>query len=281
MILKRRGLGRVLGAAAALLVGLFGLVGEARAAFYAYSVQQTSGYTFTGASVGPVSPNTSSSSAQMASPTGFDSHVGTLDALEAFVGPGGKPPENTFTPKGMVDADYSRGDALLTQGPFTTNNVAELFLAGAGNAQGAGAWSASAPITLSSSGAVSLTFDFTNQLSVVNTGAPFPGTVQASYTYNFNIQDAGGTVVFSSSPTAVNRSISLISPGSTTLPGAGTVTITSGTLAAGTYTATISGSENVFASAVSPVPEPSSCVLLCLGGLSALTLARRRRARLV
>jgi hypothetical protein len=31
----------------------------------------------------------------------------------------------------MTTPDYSRGDALITQGPLTTSNVAEAFLGGA------------------------------------------------------------------------------------------------------------------------------------------------------
>ena len=53
MIFMSKRPGRLLAGASALAL-LVGLGGEARANFYAYSVQQTSGYTFTGATVGTI-----------------------------------------------------------------------------------------------------------------------------------------------------------------------------------------------------------------------------------
>ena len=173
------------------------------------------------------------------------------------------PAENTFTPKGQTTPDYSRGDALVTLAPsaFTTNNVAELDLDALGNATGAGSWAVSAPLTLAGAGSVSLSFGFTNQLTVINAG-PLPAIVQASYSYTFNLQDSSGALVFSSAPAALNHAISLIAPGSVSLPGSGTVTITSGTLAAGSYTMTLSGTENVFANVT---PEPAGLLLFGTG----------------
>jgi hypothetical protein len=266
------------------VVGCLCLAGTARADFYAYGVQQTSGYTFTGATVGTLSPNSLSSAAQTATPAGADAHVGTTDVLESYVGPAaGKPPENTFTPKGLTTPSYARGDALLSFVPGTpvTSNVAELYMVGGGpgtNAAASGSWSLSAPIAVTTIGgsALSLTFAYVNTLSVIHTGLP-PGVVQASYSYTFTVQDAAGAIIFTSSPTAVNNTISLLVPGATTLPGSGSLTITTGTLGVGTYTATISGTETVFANAV---PEPSTVVLMGLGiaGVAG-TVARRRLAR--
>jgi hypothetical protein len=262
--------------APAVLALFAGLTGAARADFYAYSVQQTSNYSFTGATAGTLTPGTTTSAVQVASISGFDSHVGGLDAAQAYVGPaGGKPPENTFTPKGQVDAPYARGDALLTLPPnaATTNNVAELFLTEPGSASATGAWSISASLTLAADGTVSLSFDFTNQLTLVHTGLP-PGTVQASFTYNFTIQDAAGNVVFSSAPSQINHSVSLTAQGMVDVPGSGSITITSTTLTAGTYRGTISGVETVFANAV---PEPSSVALVALGVVGLGGVAVRRR----
>jgi hypothetical protein len=265
--------------AVAVAAALALLAGTARADFYAYAVQQTTGYTFTGATVGVLSPNSISSAAQTATPAGADAHVGTTDVLQSYVGPAaGKPPENTFTPKGLTTPSYARGDALLSFLPGTpvTSNVAELYMVdgGAGtNAGASGSWSLSAPIAVTTAGALTLSFLYTNQLTVIHTGTP-PGVVQASYSYTFTVQNAAGTVVFTSSPTAINNTISLLGPGATTLPGAGTMTITTGTLATGTYTATISGTETVFANAV---PEPSTVVLMGLGVAGVAGAGARRR----
>jgi len=247
----------------------------ARASLYSYAQQQTSGYVVSGATLGPISPNSSSSSAQIASPTGFDSHVGTTDTLESYVGPPLKPGENSFVPKGTTNPDYSRGDALVTLAPaFSTNNVAETFLGGTGNAQGAGGWSASSTLTVpAGAGPASITFQYSNSLIVTEAGAP-TGTVQATYSYNLNLQDTAGNIVFSTSPNQVNKSISLLTTGSTAIPGTGALTITFPTLSPGNYTLTINGNEQVFANAV---PEPTTmCAMLTPDLL--VTLRRRQRS---
>jgi len=268
-----------------LLTGVAGVVlaavlaGGARADLYAYAVQQTSGYTFSGATVGTLFPLSSSSGAQVGSPSGSEAHTGGFDTLESYAGPAaGRPPENTFTPLGLVGADYVRGDALVTAAPspFGTNNVAEAFLAGVGNSAGSGSWAVTAPISLAASGALTLTFNYTNQLTVINTGSPFPGVAAADYGYTFTIRNSLGQTVFTSSPGAINDNVSLATVGSVNLPGSGTISITSGTLAAGIYTGTISGSEHTFLSAV---PEPASVTSLALGAALLAGAGLRKRLR--
>lgn len=264
------------------VMAFFGTAEVAHAALYGYSVQLTSNYTFTGSglTVGPIFPLSSSSAAQNtgATPPGADAHAGTLDVLQSYVGPGGgKPPENSFGPKGLTTPDYSRGDALITAAPaaFSTNNVAELYLASPfGTAAGAGSWSVSASLTLSATGTITLGFDYTNLLTVINSTPG--GSVQADYSYVWTIRDSSGAVVFSASPTAVNQSVSLTAPGSISTPGAGTVSIVSIALAPGTYTGTISGTENVFATAV---PEPTTLTLLAMGGAGLFGFRYRRTRR--
>jgi hypothetical protein len=270
---------RSLLAGAAGLTLIAGSSGVARAGFYAYAVEQTTNNSLTGGTVGTFTPLSSTSAAQVGSVSGSEAHTGTFDALQSYVGPGPRPAENTFTPVGQVNPDYARGDALITPGSagFGTNNVAEAFLAGAGNSAGSGSWAVSAPVTLTTAGVLTLSFNFTNQLTLVNTGSPFPGTVAADYGYTFTVQNSAGAVVFTSSPSAVNHNASLGTAGSVNLPGSGTVTITTDTLAAGSYTATISGSEHTF---ISAVPEPGSLALIAIGvGLLGGVRFRKRLSR--
>ena len=239
----------------------------ARAAVYAYSRQETSGYHITGGLIGILTSNVSSSAVQTAQPSGFEAHTGIVDADQSYVGPPGtRPVENMLNSKGMTTPDYSRGDALaLGNGVITTANVAELYLTTPGNASAAGSWSLSGPFTVSIAGPASLSFNFLNILTVESTG-PAGDTVQANYSYNLSLHDAAGAVVFTSSPTQLVQSVSLFSAGSKDLQTAGTLAITTGTLGPGMYTITLSGTENVFGNLV---PEPAGGTLFgfCLAGL--------------
>lgn len=258
---------------------ILGLAAGARADFYAYSYQKTSGYTFSGATVGAITPLSSTSDALIGTPSGSEAHTGSVDALQSYTGPTGtRPAENTFTPLGQVHPDYARGDSLLVLSPtvLTTQNVAESYINSAGNSAGAGAWSLSAQITVGSASALTLSFSYTNQLTLNNNPAGgLVGTVSADYGYTFTIQDASGNTVFTSSPKEVNRAVSLSMAGMVNRPDTGTITITSGTLAAGTYTGTLTGTNNVH-TLVRAVPEPASLALLATGfGLFALRKPRK------
>jgi hypothetical protein len=154
----------------------------------------------------------------------------------------------------------------------STNDVAELYLNSLGNSSGSGAWSLSAPLTLTSIGAVTLTFNFANELQLLNDGN---GTAQGKYSFNVSIQTPTGGVVFDESPSSVNRSLSLLSAGSIDSISSGTVVLTSNTLSAGSYFITVSGNESAFGS-VTQVPEPATLSVIGLGCVA--LLARRRRA---
>jgi len=265
---------------AALGIASVGASTSARASFYGYAVEQTNTYTFSGATVGTFSPGSSTSAAQIGSPSGSEAHTDVADALQSYVGPpGGRPAENTFTPKGQVTPDYARGDTLVTVPPagITTNNVAESFMVTAGgNSAAAGSWSLSAPITVSTAGAFTTTFNYTNQVTVIHTGVP-GGTVAADFGYTLTIRDSTGAVVFTSSPNAVNANASLTALGSISTPGSGTLSITSGVLAVGTYTLSIAGTEDTF---INSVPEPGSIALMGIGMVSMVGYAIRRRKAL-
>jgi len=241
------------------------MAGDVQAASYGYAFQNTSGFTFSGASIGTLTTQTSTSaqSAAGAIPSGLAGDIEPMDALQAYVGNPPVPGQNVFTPVGPSNPDYARGDVLITPA-FSISNVAEGFLTPPGAATATSAWTVSAPITLSASGTVTLGFNFSNALNVSLTDGP--GLASANYSFNFTIADSGGTtVLFSSAPTTVNNSVSLTLPGSINIPtSTGTVSITSSTLAAGTYIASISGSETIDIRQTA-IPEPSSVVLLGSG----------------
>jgi hypothetical protein len=259
------------------LAMLLGSINDARAIAYGYSVQQTSGYVFTGATTGSLTPFSSASSAQNAATSGSESTVGALDTSQAYVGPA-RPPENTFTPLGPVTPDYSRGDALLTLPTFTTANVAESSLAGAGISSGSGAWALSGTLTLTAPGVVTLGLNYTDQLLVSNT-APV-GTVAADFGYILSIKDLSGVTVFTSAPNVLNRSLSLTGAGVNPLTSAGSVSITSTTLLAGTYTATLSGDSHVFITVpATSVPDGGTTAALLGLGFVCLGFLSRYRSR--
>ena len=182
-----------LAACAAAVALITGSAGTARAGYYAYAVQQTTGYSFTGGTVGPSPPHPVQRPPSSATRRSADAHVGQFDAAQSYVGPAaGKPAENTFTPKGQTTPDYVRGDVLVSPGPapaFGTNNVAEGFLNGPGNAAGSGSWTITAPVTITSAGALTLSFSYTNLINLVN--APVPsapsGVVSGDFSYTFTI----------------------------------------------------------------------------------------------
>jgi len=177
----------------------------------------------------------------------------------------GAPAENTFTPKGQVNPDYIRSDSLIGA-PFTTNTVAEGFMGSlSGISIGQSSTSVSAPITVAAPGTVTLSFTANGNLTTTITG-PLPASAQASFAFNFTIQNAAGVIVFSSTPDSVNQSISQNTIGTSTISDVNTpVTIISGQLAAGTYTASITQTSRVFLTQNAVVPEPSS---LLMGGMA-------------
>jgi len=269
-LMTRRSFSRILaGLSAAFL--MTGGAGQVQAASYAYSVQQLSNFVLTGGTVGTTTAGSNNVAIQTGSPNGSVNTLGTTDAAQAFVGTGA-PAENTFTPKGQVNPDYVRSDSLVTSTPFTgtfaTNTVAEGFLSTVpGNSSGTTSITLSTPLTLATSSIVTLNFVANNTLQTQVTG-PLPASAQASFTFDFTIQNAAGAIVFSSSPAAVNQSISQTTIGSST----GTtsvntpVAITTGTaLGAGSYTISITQTSRAFLSQGSVVPEPSS---LLMGGMA-------------
>jgi len=257
------------------------LAGEARADSYAYATQSLNTFAFsglpTGSTVGSFTTQASDAAlnAQGATPSGIAGDTSETDPAAAYVGNPPIPAQNLFTPVGAVNPDYSRGDSQIAAGAVSVSTVAEGLLTPPGRETGSGSYSFSRQVTLTSAGTVTLAFNYTNDLNAFLTG--FVGLASASNAFNFTITTVGGTtILFSSSPSAVNNSVSLTTPSTSDItPGSGSVSITSSTLAAGTYVSSITGNSKIEVTQ-SIIPEPSSVVLLGSGLLLGLGTAVRR-----
>jgi hypothetical protein len=267
-------------AAIALSAVLTGSGEKARAQVYGFSTIQTSSYTFTGATASL--STTSSSDSAIVNGSGVVITTGLPDVPEAFQGPEGKPLENTFSAKGQTSPDYARGDALIATplASLATNAVAEAYLTSVGGASSAASMSVNVLFTVGTAGAVTIGFSYLDALDLNNMDAS-GGVVVASDSYNIVIKNNDHITVFTSSPKTLNHNPSQDSMGETLLQQAGTTSITTGVLPAGTYTATITTGSTVDLrqGVASTVPEPGS--LAMLGGIAltgAAGILRRRRA---
>ena len=191
--MKSRPLARMGLIAGALSVALLATQGEARASLYTYSTQQISNIGFTGGTIGALA---SSSTASAVSDSGSEGHVNGADSLQSYVGPAPRPAENFFGQVGQTNPNFVRGDVLVS--PTTTaTTVAEGYLVGLGTSAGSGAFSLTGLLTVTNSGAVTLNFNYTNLLQVINTGGTPTNSASATYSFIETISTPGtnGTVV--------------------------------------------------------------------------------------
>jgi hypothetical protein len=245
--------------------------------FYGYAHQSYSSLALTGGTIGSFGTGSQSSAAQIGIPGGSEAHTDALDAIQSYVGPvGTRPAENLFTPLGQVNPDYIRGDSLISNA-FGLSSVAEGYKVFPGTAAGSGSSTLSTSFTLTAPGTVTLTFNYSQLVSVIQSS--LLGSVSASSTFDFNIHDAlSGQTVFDSSPNALNTSFSLTGTGSAgVVTNSGNFSITSSQLTAGTYQVTITEGSRVFIS--NPVPEPSSLILIGLGLAGIVPFVRRKRSQ--
>jgi hypothetical protein len=155
--------------------------------------------------------------------------------------------------------------------------VAETFLTSPGDSSAAGSWSVTIPVTVAVAGDVSMGFNFTNQLTLIDTGSiGTTANLEAFYKYRLTIRASSGEIMPSPSPdAAVNLDITRTTPGTTNVPGSGTVMITATLPSPDIYTFTLTGSTNVTASLT---PEPATAGLVMIAAPTVLVRRRRRTA---
>ncbi len=265
---------------------------------YAYAQQQITNLQLNGTNVtfGAVTWGTSTYANERANPPGTaasTNFTSFADSIQSFVGTGPAPGQNSFTPYGLINNDYTRGDVLISNtallaGTASLNSVAEGYLVappdemdtGSGN----GSWSFSTSFKPTAAGAsINYSASFANALRAVNYGPIFQ-SANAVYTFDFSITDTVlHQTVFRSSPTTVNSGTTLNFEEDTTL------FATSGSFSVATpsnvfvvdrrYTIAIQGSASVNLTAL--VPEPSSFALVGIGSCAmASVLGCRWRMRL-
>jgi hypothetical protein len=207
-----------------------------------------------------------------------------LDAPQVFIG-SSPAPENFFsryapgTPPAGPDGNFTRGDSLIAQltGP---NNSASVVSESYLNTNTPTSEAASSSVTASlafttgTTGALTISYNFANDIYTYATGT---GASTAHFGFDITIKDLAGNVVFDSVTTNTNISLAA-PPNGMELINSGMNSVTTTSLTANTQYSIIfaitSGS-----SAVVSVPEPSSVVLMGLGGVAALAVFRRKRAK--
>jgi hypothetical protein len=275
-------------AASALVAGL---AGSARADIaYGYAEQTISNVMLTPASgsLGGVTiVNTSTTDGATVGGSGI-SNSDPVDAPQTYFGPSA-PPENTFvrTAPGNPPsaASFTRGDvqiAGLGTGNPVGNVVSESMLNGTGNHSETGQSTLTATVTFtpSASGALTIKYNFANDLYAVATGG---GSATASYNFDFTIKDSAGNIVFryGSTPQSANTNLTLSAPPQgNEIIASGMDSVTTSSLNAG-QTYTLAFSEKTATSVtLAAVPEPGPIALAAVaGGLAIATGAVRRFRR--
>jgi PEP-CTERM motif len=250
---------------------------------YGYAEQTISNLTILPAinALGGVTTSTSDSATLNGSGL---ANSNALDAPQAYIGGTPVAPQNDFTryAPGAIPVspagNFTRGDALIASltAPNSSSVVSESFL----NTTTPTSETASSSLTASllftptATGALAMTYNFANDAYVFTTDS---GSATANFNFNITIKDLAGNIVFSSS--TANTNLTLASPpngGEVIRNGMETVTTTS--LTAGTSYSLIF-SDTTGTSALVSIPEPSSVVLLGLGGVAALVVFRRRKVK--
>jgi hypothetical protein len=271
-------------AASALVAGL---AASARADIaYGYAEQTISNVALTPASgtLGGVTiVNTSTADGATQDGSGL-SKSDPIDAPQTYFGPSA-PPENTFvrtaTGTNPSGTSFTRGDvqiANLSTAPMG-NVVSESLLNGTGphSETGNSGLTATVTFTPSATGALTIKYNFANDIYVVTTGG---GNATASYGFNITIKNSAGGIVASFASANANLSLSS-PPNGTELTNSGMDSFTTASSLTAGQTYTLVFSETTASSVtLAAVPEPGPIALAAVaGGLTIATGALRRFRR--
>jgi hypothetical protein len=209
------------------------------------------------------------------------------DASQIYIGGSPPAPQNDFTryapgtplPVSPV-GNFTRGDsqiAALTGANNAASVVSESFL----NGNGPLAETASSNVAVSllftttTAGVLNIGYSFQNDAYVFTNGV----SATAHFGFDITIKDLAGNLVFDSATQATN--VTLASPpNGLEILGNGTETVTTGALAASTqYSITFSMTSGTSVTQPAAVPEPSSIILMGLGGGTVLLMGRRNRPK--
>jgi hypothetical protein len=178
----------------------------------------------------------------------------------------------------MLGSQGARGDALTSAssaGTFPTfSSIAEARTVDQASGGSEGRNTSATTFTLATAGAVTLSLSYSEALRAFTTS--LNEFAEANLANTFTIQNNFGTILFTSAPNAVNFSCS----GSTdcNVISSGSLSITTGTLDAGTYTLGFRSTSQVNVAGVqTAVPEPSTWAMMILGFAGVGFMAYRRR----
>jgi PEP-CTERM motif len=210
-----------------------------------------------------------------------------LNAPQIYIGGSPAAPQDDFTryapgtptPVSPV-GNFTRGDSLIAALSGANNAasvVSESFL----NGNGPLAETASSNVAVSllftttTAGALNIGYSFQNDAYVFTNG----GSATAHFGFDITIKDLAGNLVFDSATAATN--VTLASPpNGLEILGNGTENVvTSALLASTEYSITFSITSGTSVTQPAAVPEPSSIILLGLGGGTVLLMGRRNRSK--
>jgi len=274
-------------AAAALVAGA--TTGAKAAPSYAFASQTISGLTLS-PTVTPAGPLTTITLDGSTLNGSGSAQSAPLDVPQAYQGGAPAAPQNfygRYAPGNppvspVAGGTFTRGDAIIASLGQATNSasvVAESYLPGPGTASATGAGGLSASITFlpTAASALTITYNFSNDLFVNVGPALGGGTATADYHFGISIKDSTGTVIFNSATTNTNLSLSAPPNGAEVIR-SGSETVTTPVLTLGqTYTITFSSTAQT--SVTTLIPEPASMSLFGIGTFSVLALARVRNRK--